>query len=91
MHTSARDLHFHYNAWFLSEKERGKMDYSKYEVEELTQILDSLAFIQECVTFTTSETGLPKGNDFLWSGLVLKENIKAVSQALRMKTNEISK
>lgn len=68
------------------------MDYSKYEVEELTQILDSLAFIQECVIFTTAETGIDtKGNDFLWSGLVIKENIKAVSQALRVKTNEISK
>lgn len=63
------------------------MDYSKYSTDELLQILDSLAFIGECVTFTVEETGRPtKDNDFLWSGLILKENIKAVSQAIREKS-----
>lgn len=67
------------------------MDYKKYSVDELMQILDSLAFIQEAVIFTTAETGIDtKGNDFLWSGLILKDNIKAVSEALREKQNENS-
>ena len=64
------------------------MDYTKYSIDELVQLLDSLAFIQESIIFTTAETGIDtKGNDFLWSGLILKENIKAVSAVIKERSS----
>ena len=57
--------------------------YENYEIDELTAIVRAWGFILEAIAFTTAQTGKePSGDDFLWSGLIIKENLNAVSQAM---------